>query len=63
MGIPIMGPTNCFCDKKNVVTNATIPQSTLQKKYNMIAYHKVRKSVASEAKQIAQPGKFHLADC
>jgi hypothetical protein len=32
MGIPIMGPTNCFCDNKSVVTNATIPQSTLQKK-------------------------------
>jgi hypothetical protein len=64
MSIPIMGPTNCFCDNKSVVTNAAIPQSTLQKKYNMIAYHKVPESVASEAIQIAhEPGKFNLADC
>jgi hypothetical protein len=25
MGIPIMGSTNCFCDHRSVVTNATIP--------------------------------------
>jgi hypothetical protein len=64
MGIPIDGPTNCFCDNKSVVTNATIPQSTLQKKHNMIAYHKVRESVASTAIQIQHElGKFNLSDC
>lgn len=64
MGIPILEPTNCFCDNKSVVTNATIPQSTLQKKHNMIAYHKVRESVASTAVRIAhEPGKFNLSDC
>ena len=49
MGVPIEGETSGFCDNKLVVTNATIPQSTLQKKYNMIAYQKVRESVASGA--------------
>jgi hypothetical protein len=64
MGIPINESTNCFCDNKSVVTNAIIPQSTLQKKHNMIAYHKVRESVASTAVRIAhEPGKFNLADC
>jgi Reverse transcriptase (RNA-dependent DNA polymerase) len=64
MGIPIDGPTNCFCDNKSVVTNATIPQSTLQKKHNMIAYHKVRESVASTAIRIQHElGKFNLSDC
>ena len=64
MGIPIDGPTNCFCDNQSVVTNVTIPQSTLQKKHNMIAYHKVRESVASTAIRIRHElGKFNLSDC
>jgi hypothetical protein len=46
MGIPLMGPTIGFCDNKSVVTNSSIPQSTLNKKHNSIAYHKVRESVA-----------------
>ncbi len=44
-GIPLDGPTNGFCDNESVVCNATIPESTLQKKHNSIAYHKCRKSV------------------
>lgn len=64
MGVPIEGPTNCFCDNKSVVNNVTIPQSTLQKKHNMIAYHKVRESVASNTVRIAHElGKFNLSDC
>ena len=63
MGIPIDGCTNVFCDNKSVVTNTTIPQSTLQKKHNMIAYHKVRESVAMEAVRIAhEKGKNYLSD-
>jgi hypothetical protein len=42
MGIPLDGPTNGFCDNQSVVTNSIIPQSTLTKKHNIIAYHKVR---------------------
>jgi hypothetical protein len=64
MGIPISEPTNTFCDNKSVVVNATIPQSTLQKKHNFIAFHKVRESVASEALRIShEKGKFNLSDC
>ena len=63
MGIAIDGPTNGFCDNKSVVTNATIPQSTLQKKHNMVAYHKVRESVATGAIQIAhERGDNNLSD-
>ena len=63
MGIPIEGPSNAFCDNKSVVTNSTIPQSTLQKKHNMVAYHKVRESVAMEAVRIAhEKGKDNLSD-
>jgi Reverse transcriptase (RNA-dependent DNA polymerase) len=63
MGINIQGATNCFCDNKSVVTNSTIPQSTLTKKHNSIAYHKVRESVASDAVRIAhERGTNNLSD-
>ena len=63
MGIPVDGPTNGFCDNQSVVTNSTVPQSTLQKKHNMVAYHKVRESVAMGAIQLAhEKGTNNLAD-
>jgi hypothetical protein len=62
-GIPISGPTNGFCDNKNVFTNSIIPQSTIRKKHNIVAYHKVHESVAVEATRIAhEKGKFNLSD-
>jgi hypothetical protein len=36
-GIPIEGATNVFCDNQSVVTNSTIPDSTLRQKHNAIA--------------------------
>jgi hypothetical protein len=33
-GIPIDGPANVFCNNKSVVTNSTVPNSTLKKKHN-----------------------------
>jgi hypothetical protein len=53
-GIPIDGPANVFCDNKSVVTNSTIPDSTLKKKHNSIAYHRVREAVASGTLRIAK---------
>ena len=47
MGVPVEGPTNCFCDNQSVVKNATIPQSSLLKKHNMVAYHKVRDAMGA----------------
>jgi hypothetical protein len=47
MGIPIDGPSNTFCDNKSIVTNATTPTSTLKKKHNSIAYHRVQEAVAA----------------
>jgi hypothetical protein len=54
LGVPIDGPSNVFCDNKSVVTNSTIPTSTLKKKYNSIAYHRVREAVAAGILQIAK---------
>jgi len=47
-GIPLEGPANVFGDNTSVVTNATIPSSTLKKKHNSIAYHRVREAIASQ---------------
>jgi hypothetical protein len=64
MGIPVDGPTNCFCDNQSVWRNATVPQSTLNKKHNSVAYHKCREYVAMETVRIAfEAGKDNLSDC
>jgi hypothetical protein len=48
MGIPIeAGPSRMFCDNEAVYKNASYAVSTLRKKHNSIAYHKVRESVAA----------------
>ena len=63
MGVPIDGPVNTFCDNDSVVKNVTNPASTLAKKHNAIAYHKVRESVAAFVQRIAyEPGKYNVAD-
>lgn len=38
MGIPLDGPTYMYCDNNSVVCNTTMPESTLKKKSNSIAY-------------------------
>jgi hypothetical protein len=58
-GIPIDGSANIFGDNKSVVTNATIMTSTLKKKHNSIAYHRVREAVAAGILQIA---KVHTSE-
>jgi len=58
-GIPIDGPSNVFCDNKSMVTNSTVPTSTLKKKHNAIAYHRVREAVAAGILRIA---KVHTSE-
>jgi hypothetical protein len=47
MGISLHGPSILMMDNKSVVINSTFPSSTLKKKHNSIAYHKVREAVAA----------------
>ena len=47
LGVPILGTTLLYGDNLSVITNATLPSSTLKKKHNAIAYHRVREAVAS----------------
>ena len=47
MGIPIERPARIFCDNEAVYKNASDDTSTLKKKYQSIAYHLLRQSVAA----------------
>jgi hypothetical protein len=48
MGIPIIGPAFVYGDNQSVLANTTIPDSTLKKKSQSIAYHFVREGVARD---------------
>ncbi|MGH7974026.1 MAG: Ty1/Copia family ribonuclease HI [bacterium] len=63
IGIPIEESTNVFCDNEAVVKNSTAPESTLKKKHNAIAYHRVREAVAANMLRIAKEDtSTNLAD-
>jgi hypothetical protein len=63
MGVAIDGPTSIFCDNEAVVKNTTMPESTLKKKHNSIAYHRVREALAAQFVRIAkEDGETNLAD-
>ena len=47
LGVPLDGPAYMFGDNLSVVTSATIPQSSLKKHHNALAYHKVREAQAA----------------
>ena len=62
-GIPIDNPTNVFCDNEAVTKNVTLPESTLKKKHNVIAYHRAREAVAAGMIRVAkEDGRTNLAD-
>jgi hypothetical protein len=48
MGIPVIGPAYIFGDNQSVLANTTIPDSTLKKKSQSIAYHFVREGAARD---------------
>ena len=48
MGIPIHGPVYISGDNQSVLANTTIPESTLKKKSQSIAYHFIREGVARD---------------
>ena len=64
MGIPIDRLTLVFCDNKSVVTNASVPDSTLNKKHLGICYHAVHEAVTARIMRVCHiDGKKNLADC
>ena len=48
MGIPVELPTYIFGDNQSVLTNSTIPHSSLKKKSSSIAFHCVREGTAKD---------------
>ena len=47
MGIPFSDPCFVYGNNKSVLYNTTLPESTLKKKSNSIAYHDVREGIAT----------------
>ena len=47
-GVPIMTKAYMFGDNKSVVMSSTIPQSFLNKRHNMLSYHRVGEAIAAK---------------
>jgi hypothetical protein len=63
LGAPLDGPGWMFGDNESVITNSTIPKSTLKKRHNALSYHRVREACASGVMWfIHTPGKTNVAD-
>ena len=63
LGVPIEGPAMMLGDNMSVITNCSLPSSSLKKKHNSIAYHSVREAVAAGLIKLAHvPGKSNVAD-
>ena len=48
LGVPIMNQAYMFGDNKSVITSSTIPQSIINKRHNMLAYHRVREAIPAK---------------
>jgi len=48
MGIPVNNPCFIYGDSQSVLWNTTVPESTLKKKSDSIAYHMVREGAARD---------------
>jgi hypothetical protein len=48
LGVPVNEKSFMFGDNQSVVTNSTIPHSSLNKRHNALAYHRVREMIAAD---------------
>ena len=48
LGAPIGAKSFLFGDNRSVVTSATLPHSTLTKRHNILALHRVRETIAAK---------------
>ena len=48
LGAPIGAKSFLFGDNRSLVTNATLPHSTLTKRHNILAFHRVRETIAAK---------------
>ena len=63
MGIPLDGPAWMFGDNQSVITSGTLPHSSLNKRHNALAYHRVREAVAAGVMYFVKvAGKTNVSD-
>ena len=63
LGVPIDGPTVLFGDNESMVKNVTLPHSSLKKRHNAVAYHRVCEAIAGDIVRIIHcRSKYNLAD-
>ena len=48
LGAPIGAKSFLFGDNRSVVTNATLPHSTLTKRHNILTFYRVREAIAAK---------------
>ena len=48
LGVPIKTKSYLFGDNRSVVTCSNLPHSTLGKRHNLLAYHRVREAIESK---------------
>ena len=48
LGVPIMTKAYRFSDNKSIIMSATIPHSVLNKRHNMLSYHRVREAITAK---------------
>ena len=48
LGVPIKSKFYMFGDNRSVVTSATLPHSTLNKRHHILAFHKVKEAIAAK---------------
>jgi hypothetical protein len=48
LGVPVHKKSFMFGDNQSVVINSTIPYSSLNKRHNALAYHRVREMIAAD---------------
>ena len=48
LAVPIKSKSYMFGDNRSVVTSATLPHSTLSKRHNILAFHRVREAIAAK---------------
>ena len=48
LGVPIKSKSYMFGDNRSVETSTTLPLSTLSKRHNILAFHRVREAIAAK---------------
>ena len=48
LGVPIKSKSYLFGNNRSVVTSGTLPHSTMSKRYNILAFHRVIEAIAAK---------------